>query len=349
MPLDKSLMRAIAVLVISCPCAMGLATPAAISVGLGRAARQGIIYRNAGVLESFRHIRQVVFDKTGTLTTGKFKVADFETILTEHEFRAVVYSIELHSTHPIAQSICEQWPSKEKINWKAIEEKKGEGMKTVDRDGNIFELGNGQNKNIPADKSGHDLYLFVNDVFSGWIDIMDEIRPEINDIMQWMKKENVEPILLTGDNERKAAWVANATGISKVFSRQTPADKCQKIEELSAIAPTAMVGDGINDAPALAKATIGISIAEASQLAVQNADVVMLHGQLSKLPLAFGLGKHTYLTVKQNLAWAFAYNIIAIPIAALGFLTPTFAAISMGLSDVMLALISLHLFIKKVN
>jgi Cu+-exporting ATPase len=137
--------------------------------------------------------------------------------------------------------------------------------------------------------------------------------------------------------------------IDEVIAEQTPEQKLEKIAELTAIMPTAMVGDGINDAPALAKATIGISMSDASQVAVQSAQVVLMNHGLKKLPDALGLGKHTYLTIKQNLFWAFAYNIVAIPVAALGFLQPTFGALVMGLSDVVLAINSVRLFVKKIK
>ena len=138
-------------------------------------------------------------------------------------------------------------------------------------------------------------------------------------------------------------------GIEEVIAEQSPEEKLNKIEKLTAERPTVMVGDGINDAPALAKATIGISLSEASQLAMQSASVVLMNNGLQKLPVALGLGKHTYMTIKQNLAWAFSYNIVAIPIAALGMLHPTFAALVMGLSDVILGVNSVRLFVKKVD
>ena len=146
----------------------------------------------------------------------------------------------------------------------------------------------------------------------------------------------------------KCNQLAAELNIDTVIAEQTPEQKLAKITELNAEMPTAMVGDGINDAPALAKATIGISMNDASQIAVQSAHVVLMNNGLKNLPTALGLGKHTYLTIKQNLFWAFAYNIVAIPVAAFGFLTPTFGALIMGLSDVVLAINSVRLFVKKV-
>lgn len=346
--LNDSIMRAIAVLVISCPCAMGLATPAAISVGLGRAAKKGIIYRNASTLESFKSIRQIVFDKTGTLTTGKFAIQQFESTIDENEFMSIVFSMEKYSTHPIAQSIVNAWSKSTLIRWKQIEEIKGIGIKAVDDQNNAYEIGS--KKILPAEinADNHHIYLVKNKVLIGWIDVMDEIRPEAKNVIEWFNTHGIETIMLTGDLNKKANAVATALNIKHVYAEQSPLQKMQQIERLSLLKPTAMVGDGINDAPALAKSTIGISIGNASQLALQQSDVVLLNQGLSHLPEAMGLGKHTYLTIKQNLFWAFAYNIIAIPIAAIGLLTPTFSALAMGFSDVMLAIISLNLFVKKV-
>ena len=164
-----------------------------------------------------------------------------------------------------------------------------------------------------------------------------------------MHSKNIKTILLSGDRRAKCEELAAELNIDVVIAEQTPEQKLQKIAELNAATPTAMVGDGINDAPALAKATIGISMSEASQIAVQSAQVVLMNHGLKKMPMALGLGKHTYITIKQNLFWAFAYNIVAIPVAALGFLTPTFGALVMGLSDVVLAINSVRLFVKKVE
>jgi Cu+-exporting ATPase len=182
----------------------------------------------------------------------------------------------------------------------------------------------------------------------GWIDLKDELRPESKMVIDYLKKKNIKTILLSGDRYKKTKQLADELGIEEVIAEQTPEQKLEKIAALSDVTPTVMVGDGINDAPALAKATIGVSISEASQLAMQSAQVVLMSHGLGKLPTALGLGKHTYLTIKQNLFWAFFYNIIAIPVAALGFLSPTFGALVMGLSDVVLAANSVRLFVKKV-
>ena len=154
--------------------------------------------------------------------------------------------------------------------------------------------------------------------------------------------------MLSGDRQHKCELVARANGIDEWYAEQTPQQKLDKIAELNNIIPTAMVGDGINDAPALAKATLGISLSEASQVTLQSADVILMNNGLKNLPEALGLGEHTYITIRQNLFWAFFYNIIAIPIASLGLLKPALAALAMGFSDVVLGINSVRLFVKKV-
>ncbi len=345
----QALMRSIAVMVIACPCAMGLATPAAIAVGLGRAARNGILFRNATSLENFRTIKQVVFDKTGTLTTGAFQLSTYSCLLeNENEWKKIVFSLEKYSNHPIAQCIAANFKSKEDVKWKSIEEVKGLGMKGIDMEGNEYVAGSYKIAKEKTSESHHNVYVLKNNLLIGWIDVVDEIRPEAQDVITQLKKSGLKTILLSGDKKEKCESVAKQLGIDEVYAEQTPEEKLIKIDSLNKEMPTAMVGDGINDAPALAKATIGISLSEASQLAIQSAHVVLMNTGLKKLPTALGLGKHTYLTIKQNLFWAFFYNIIAIPIAAFGFLTPTFGALVMGMSDVVLALNSVRLFIKKV-
>jgi Cu+-exporting ATPase len=193
------------------------------------------------------------------------------------------------------------------------------------------------------------MYVTRNNELIGWVDLKDEIRPEAPAVIRFLKERNIKTILLSGDRYQKTKDLADILGIEEVIAEQSPEQKLKKIEELTAIQPTVMVGDGINDAPALAKATIGISLSEASQLAMQSASVVLMNNGLEKLPTALGLGRHTYMTIKQNLGWAFSYNIVAIPVAALGFLHPTFAALVMGLSDVVLGLNSVRLFVKKVD
>jgi Cu+-exporting ATPase len=345
---QESLMRSIAVLVISCPCAMGLATPAAIAVGLGRAAKQGILYTDPKTLELFKNIKQIVFDKTGTLTNGRFTITNFKSEIAEEEFKNIVFSLEKFSNHPIAKSITDTWKTSKPVRWKKAEELKGIGMKGEDKEGNIFLIGSSKiDENI---KEGfHNLYVTKNGQLIGWIDIADELRAEAKDVIEFCKTKNIKTILLSGDTFAKSKQIADKLQIDEVIAEQSPKQKLEKIEQLVSKQPTVMVGDGINDAPALAKATISVSLSKASQLAIQSASVVLMGGGLKKLPLAMQLGKHTYGTIKSNLSWAFLYNIVAIPVAAVGLLTPTAGALLMGLSDVVLAGNSLWLKWKKVD
>ena len=345
---SDSLMRSIAVLVISCPCAMGIATPAAIAVGLGRAAKLGILYTKTDSMELFAKIKQMVFDKTGTLTNGNFKIQGFRSDIEENEFKKLVYSLEKFSNHPIAKSITNTWKTSQVFRWQKIEEIKGLGMKAEDKEGNIFWIGSAKIDDYIEDKSHH-LYVKKNETIIGWIDIADEIRPEAKSIINFFKSRGIKTILLSGDGYEKCKQVADELGIDEVIAEQTPQQKLIVIETLCKTTPTVMVGDGINDAPALAKATISVSLSAASQLAIQSASVVLMNNGLQKLPAAMQLGKHTYNTIKGNLFWAFFYNIIAIPFAAIGLFTPMVGALLMGLSDVVLALNSLRLNWKKID
>lgn len=343
-----ALMRAIAVLVIACPCAMGLATPAAIAVGLGRAARNGVLFRNAKSLELFKDITQVVFDKTGTLTTGNFSIKNIHSTIDEEEFKKIVYSLEKYSNHPIAKSIATAWKRKDEMRWSRTQEIKGIGMVAETKEGDKYEAGSYKIAEKLTQEKNHNIYVLKNGELIGWIDIKDEIREEAKTVVQYLKRKNIKTILLSGDRYEACKIVAEELSIDEIIAEQTPEQKLAKIAGLTAATPTVMIGDGINDAPALAKATIGISLSEASQVAMQTADVVLMKNGLHNVPLSLGLGKHTFITIKQNLFWAFIYNIIAIPVAAFGLLTPTFGALVMGLSDVVLGVNSVRLYVKKV-
>ncbi len=344
-----SLMRSIAVLVISCPCAMGLATPAAIAVGLGRAAKNGILFRNAKSLELFKNINTVVFDKTGTLTKGNFIVTGFKSMaLSEEQFKRLIFSMEKYSNHPIAKTITDGWKVNNPIHWKKIEEIKGLGMSAEDAEGNKYLLGSFKIADSHTDDHSHTAYLLQNDKLIGWFDMEDEIRVEARQVIDYLHSKNIQTILLSGDSLQRSKQIADTLGIDKVFAEKTPEEKLLIVEKLNTENPVAMVGDGVNDAPALAKATIGISMSDATQLAVQSAQVVLMNKGIQHLPLALGLGKHTFITIKANLFWAFIYNVVAIPIAAVGLLQPGFAALAMGFSDVVLAINSVWLKFKKV-
>lgn len=355
-----ALMRCIAVLVIACPCAMGLATPAAIAVGLGRGARKGILFRNARHLEAFRNIRQVVFDKTGTLTTGEFSISQWQLYpdanLSPEIFKEIAFSLEKYSTHPIAKSITREWKvatagarEKAALRWQKIEEVKGLGMRGESKEGDIYWAGSYKvAANLTSDAT-HNVYIVCNQRLLGWIDVTDTLRPEAAGVISWLHGKGIHTILLSGDRQQACQDIARTLGIQEVLAEQTPEQKLQQVTRLNNEMPTAMVGDGINDAPALACATIGISMSSASQLAVQTADVVLMNNGLRLLPAALELGRQTFSTIKGNLFWAFFYNVAAIPVAAFGLLTPALAALVMGLSDVVLAANSLRLYVKKVD
>ena len=386
--IGESLLRSIAVLVISCPCAMGLATPAAIAVGLGRAAKHGILFRNARSLEVFKNIKQVVFDKTGTLTTGDFTIINFSiaekadendflnpvavqnTVPVSHlsplsshhsshaainhlqlgvdQFKRIVFSLEKYSAHPIGKAIAKEWKRKDDIRWLKIEEVKGIGMKATDKEGNEYIAGSYKAAQHLTNDDSHAVYIIQNNELLGWIDVADAIRPEAKEVIEQLHNKNIKTILLSGDNRKKCEAVAKQLNIDTIVTEQTPKQKLSVITELTTQQPTAMVGDGINDAPALAKATVGISLSDATQMAMQSAQVILMNGGLKNLPMALGLGRQTYATIKSNLAWAFAYNIVAIPVAALGFLNPAIGALLMGFSDVVLAINSVRLKWKQV-
>ncbi|HMI63854.1 MAG TPA: cation-translocating P-type ATPase [Puia sp.] len=354
-----SLMRCIAVLVIACPCAMGLATPAAIAVGLGRGARKGILFRNARHLEAFKDIRQIVLDKTGTLTTGEFSVSQWHLYpdagITPENFKEIAFSLEKYSTHPIAKSITREWKpaaggtgGRSGLRWQKVEEVKGLGMRGETKEGDIYWAGSYKvAANLTSDAT-HNVYIVCNHRLLGYIDVKDTLRPEAAGVISWLHSKGIHTILLSGDRKQACQEIAATLGIQEVLAEQTPEQKMEQVTRLNNEMPTAMVGDGINDAPALARATIGISMSDASQLAVQTADVVLMNNGLQQLPAALGLGRQTFSTIKGNLFWAFFYNIIAIPVAAFGLLTPALAALVMGLSDVVLAANSLRLYVKKV-
>jgi Cu+-exporting ATPase len=351
-PAEKALMNAIAVLVISCPCAMGLATPTAVMVGVGRMAKSGILVKGAQTLEVFAGIKNFIFDKTGTLTTGAFAIknATFQEV-DEKVAKGIVVNLEKNSSHPIAKSLVNLWSDETNGNallLKEVKETKGLGMQGVDEEGNIYKLGS---SNILTGSNGngeHQLYLTKNEKIISTINLEDDVKSDAQALIDYLKKEDCKTILLSGDKLAKTAAVAKTLGISEFQAEKKPEEKLALVEQYAATAPTAMVGDGINDAPALAKATIGVSLSDASQIAIQSAQIVLLNGKLSHLEKAFKISKHTLLTIKQNLFWAFAYNIVAIPIAAMGYLNPMWGALFMAFSDVIVIGNSLRLKRKKL-
>ena len=345
-PFTDAFLRSIAVLVISCPCAMGLATPTAIMVGIGRAAKNGILIKGGNTLEKMASIKNIAFDKTGTITNGKFKILDLNIIEgNENEIKNIIYNIEKHSSHPIANSLINELKDySAKLNIKNIEEKNGFGI-TAQINNDIYFIG----KEVSANqKRKFDVYLKKNDTTIATINLKDEIKDETQEIINNLKEEYTTS-LVSGDRKEKCDELNKSLLFDKVFSNQSPEDKLKIIEELNKENNTLMVGDGINDAPALSKATLGLSLGHASQIAIQSSEIILLNKEnLKQLPKALKIGKHTLLTIKQNLFWAFSYNIIAIPIACLGYLNPMWAALFMAFSDIVVIGNSIRLKFKRI-
>ena len=345
--IQDAFLRSIAVLVISCPCAMGLATPTAVMVGIGRAAKNGILIKGGDTLEKLASIKTIVFDKTGTLTTGKFIVSQF-TVLDgdENDVKNIIYNIEQHSSHPIAKSLCNAFQENSSLlKLSDITEEKGISI-SANFDDNIYTIGSSK---IYSSPEKYDLFVLKNKELIATLNISDELKTNTDLVISSLHKRGYTTTLLSGDKKEKCNQIASELGIITTYSEQLPQDKITKIEELVSSNKTAMVGDGINDAPALAKATIGISLGNATQIAIQSADVVLLNNEdLSQLPQTMQIGKHTLLTIKQNLFWAFAYNIVAIPIAVMGLLNPMWGALFMAFSDVIVIGNSIRLRYKNI-
>ena len=344
---QEALLRAIAVLVISCPCAMGLATPTAVMVGIGRAAKNGILIKGGDTLEKLANTSNIVFDKTGTLTTGKFEISQLKLFQgQEKEIKNIIYNIEKHSSHPIAKSLCytyKDYYSPLKLN--NINEVKGKKI-SAEINGDIYTIGSPE---INTSKKPYDIHILKNNILIAALDIKDSLKSNTKTILQQIIKKGYTTTLLSGDKKSKCEYLAKNLGISHVYSEQLPQEKIKIIKDIVSKHPTAMLGDGINDAPALAKATVGISLGNATQIAIQTADVVLLNNDsLEQLPKLLSIGKHTLTTIKQNLFWAFSYNIIAIPIAISGMINPMWAALFMAFSDVIVIGNSIRLRYKNI-
>jgi len=339
-------LRSIAVLVISCPCAMGLATPTAIMVGIGRAAKNGILIKGGNTLEKMASIKNIAFDKTGTITSGNFKILKLNVIEgNEDEIKNIIYNIEKHSSHPIANSLVNELKDySNELRIKNIEEKNGLGISAQIND-DIYFIGKEINDN---QKRKFDVYIKKNDNIITTINLQDEIKDGTKEIINQLKKE-YNTTLVSGDRKEKCDELNKSLIFDNVFSNQSPEDKLKIIENLNKENNTLMVGDGINDAPALSKATLGLSLGHASQIAIQSSEIILLNKEnLKQLPKALKISQHTLLTIKQNLFWAFSYNIIAIPIACLGYLDPIWAALFMAFSDIVVIGNSIRLKFKRI-
>lgn len=352
--MTASLLRSIAVLVISCPCAMGLATPTAVMVGLGRAAQNQILIKGAGTIEELGKVKTVAFDKTGTLTTGRFRIKNFTTYnYADFVAKSVIYSLEEISNHPIAKSIVEDYKDWRwrKMEFTKVEEVKGKGIMAEDITGIVYRLGS---RDFVDDNTGEirydaDIYLSYNKMVVASFDIEDQVRPEAKTVIDFLNRKGIKTLMLSGDSEKKCRFVAERLGIKEFHHSQLPEEKLAKLKQLSEKGKLAMVGDGINDAPALTVADIGITLSNATDAARQSANIVLIGNQLDKLVAAYHIGTKTYSTIKQNLLWALAYNVVAIPMAAMGYLSPMLGALSMAFSDVVVIGNSLRLKWRKIS
>lgn len=343
--LHHAIMNSIAVLVVACPCAMGLATPTAMVVSIGKAARKGILIKGANTLEQLATVKQVAFDKTGTLTMGLLKVERIHlySTLPESEVQSLLFSIEQHSSHPIAKAIVAQYKGSVVQLFNKTVEQKGFGLTATDEQGNIFVVSSASGvADIPTN-TNHDIYLQKNNQLLAAFDLSDMLRPEAASVVAQLNGLNLKTLLISGDKKEKCTEIAQQTNISEVYAPYMPQDKLALINKIKAQEPIAMVGDGINDAPALVASTVGISLGNATQIAIQSAKVILLSGDLHQLPELIVLSRRTMRIVKQNLFWAFFYNVLMVPLAAMGMLNPMLAAAAMSVSSVFVVLNSLRL------
>ena len=372
-----ALNRAIAVLVISCPCSLGLATPVAIMVGTGKGAENGILIKSADALETTHSIDTVVLDKTGTVTKGKPVVTDIIGFdIDENEFLKLAASVESASEHPLAEAIVEK--AKEKnlaISLpKDFTAQSGRGIR-ADIDGKKIVAGNEQaiKETVGNDTrfdtvfdKGNELalqgktpmYFMADNKLIGIIAVADTIKDDSKEAIEALKARDIDVVLLTGDHKNTATAIAKQAGINKVIAEVLPTDKEEHVRKLmEAGHKVAMVGDGINDSPALARADVGIAIGAGTDVAIESADIVLMHSSLKDVATAIDLSKAVIRNIKQNLFWAFFYNSVGIPLAAgvfylsLGWkLSPMFGAAAMGMSSVCVVSNALRLRgFKRVN
>ena len=370
---------AVSVLVISCPCALGLATPTAIMVGTGRGAKLGILIKSAEALENLHSVKYFLTDKTGTLTEGRPRLTDIVTEECDESYLLkVAYSAELLSSHPLALAICEGAASAgiERSDALAAEDfcsllGKGISARLTENGASatcvigtpalLFENGiamppAAETRMLSLEEDGKTVVAVgYGGRFLGLLAIADGIRPDSKQAIEELKKMGITPVMLTGDNQRSALAVGRECGIDEVRSRLLPEDKERIIREYSAKGRTAMVGDGINDAPALASADIGIAIGAGTEVAIDCADVVLSKNSLTDAVSAISLSRATITVIKQNLFWALIYNAICIPIAAGALyplfeisLSPMIASAAMSFSSVCVVLNSIRLRNKKI-
>ncbi len=340
---------AISVLVIACPCSLGLATPIALMVGSGIGAKKGILIRKGEAIQTMKEVKTVVFDKTGTITKGKPEVTNIHALTKskEQDMIAKAASLEKLSEHPIAKSIVEHANIK---NYKKVTKFKilrGRGVQGIINKKQMY-IGNARlmkEKKIPLTKIKPHLEKLENDGKTtmivaennkvlGVIGVADAVKDDSRKAIVRLKHEGYTTVMITGDNERTAQAIAREVGIDEVIANVLPEDKAKKVEALQKEGMVAFVGDGINDAPALKQANVGIAMGTGTDIAIEAGDIVLAKGSLEGVVQGINLSRSTFSKIKQNLFWAFAYNVIAIPLAIAGLLHPVIAEIAMAASSI---------------
>ncbi len=369
--LSSGLVSFVGILVIACPCALGLATPTAIIVGVGKGAKEGILIKDAATLEKLHKVDTVVVDKTGTITKGKPTLVDIKNLsdLKDEELVSILASLEKKSEHPIAHAIVNYAQEK---NISISDVSHFEGIQGKGLKGSIggveYFVGNaklvsdlGLNFDVAklnefTSQGKTPVILATKDKVLGFVMVADEIKPQSIEAVKNLHALGIKVVMLTGDDEKAAKYIASLVGIDDVVAHVLPEDKLNKIKELQAKGQVvAMAGDGVNDAPALAQADVGIAMGTGTDVAIESAGITLLHGDISKLVKAIKLSKITMRGIKQNLFWAFIYNIIGIPLAAGLFypifgwlLNPVFAGFAMAMSSVSVVTNSLRIKAKKL-
>lgn len=355
--LETALMHAISVLVISCPCALGLATPTAIMVGTGRGAKSGILVKSADALEGAHNIKTVVLDKTGTVTSGKPSVTDVVTAegVSQARLLTLALTLEQRSEHPLARAVCDyvQATGVKATCVESFSQVPGEGVVAV-VDGMDSYAGNArmmEARNVTtgelgiaaqrlADDGKTPLFFVTDNQLLGVVAVADTVKSSSRAAVAVLRSMGIRTVMLTGDNKRTAAAIQRQVGVDEVIAGALPDGKEREIRRLSLAGKTAMVGDGINDAPALVRADVGIAIGAGTDVAIESADVVLMKSDLMDVPAAIQLSRSTMRIIKQNLFWALIYNAVCIPVAAGVFstfglnLNPMIAAAAMSLSSV---------------